>query len=117
MLVKQRLESEQESLAEADEAIRVAEAELAENDVSNKCELDYLCAHVCVQVCVFILCVCLCVYILIVYVLWYVCMHVWYTCLCRVYLYVVLCLCVYVHVKITLTVIGCMETVINTEGY
>ena len=84
MLVKQRLESEQESLAEADEAIRVAEAELAENDVSNKCELDYLCAHVCVQVCVFILCVCLCVYILSVcfVVCVYVCMvHVSVSCL------------------------------------
>ena len=33
MLVKQWLESEQESLAEADEAVGVAEAELAENDV------------------------------------------------------------------------------------
>ena len=33
MLVKQWLESEQQSLAEADEAVGVAEAELAENDV------------------------------------------------------------------------------------
>ena len=42
VLVKQRLESEQESLAEAYEAVRVAEAKLAENDVSNKCECVYV---------------------------------------------------------------------------
>ena len=51
VLVKQRLESEQESLAEADEAVRVAEAKLAENDVSNKWEHVYV--HMCVQVCVY----------------------------------------------------------------
>ena len=33
-MVKQRLETEQESLAEADEAVKVAEAKLAANDVS-----------------------------------------------------------------------------------
>ena len=34
VMVKQRLETEQESLAEADEAVRTAEAKLAANDVS-----------------------------------------------------------------------------------
>ena len=63
VLVKQRLESEQESLAEADEAVRVAEAKLAENDVSNKCECVYVHVYICVQVCVCVcVCVCLCVY-------------------------------------------------------
>ena len=56
VLVKQRLESEQESLAEADEAVRVAEAKLASSEVSNMCE------HVCVRLCVRFNCVsCSCV--------------------------------------------------------
>ena len=43
VMVKQQLESEQESLAEADEAVKVAEEKLAVNDVSVK--------SVCVCVC------------------------------------------------------------------
>lgn len=34
MILKQQLETEQESLAEADEAVKVAEEKLAANDVS-----------------------------------------------------------------------------------
>ena len=51
VLVKQRLESEQESLAEADEAVRVAEAKLASSEVSNMCE--HVCVQVCASVCMF----------------------------------------------------------------
>ena len=57
VLVKQRLESEQESLAEADEAVRVAEAKLAENDVSNKCECVYVRVYIYVHKCVCSYCV------------------------------------------------------------
>ena len=77
----------------------------------------YVCVYVCTKVYGFILCKCLYFCILIVFC------GVLYTCLCCVCLYVMLCLCVYVCMKIitltkiTLTVIGYMETAINTEGY
>ena len=77
LLVKQRLESEQESLAEADEAVRVAEAKLTSSDVSNMCECVCVQVYMCVQVCVCILCVC--VYVLIVCVM---CVFMWCVCVC-----------------------------------
>lgn len=67
VMVKQQLESEQESLAEVDEAVKIAEEKLAANDVSVKNSIWYvhmfLCVYVslCVFVCVYVsLCVCVC---------------------------------------------------------